>query len=418
MHIDYPKMYRIRQRFDAGCIADIPKAVQHEFARNNLSRKVTPGENVAVAVGSRGIHNLPAVVAATVECLKDLGLKPFIIPAMGSHGGATAEGQEEILNHLGISEATMHVPVVSRMDVISLGRLDNGAEVFASKDAAQADHLVLINRVKPHTAFRSDVESGLCKMLAVGCGKHEGALNMHKFGLGASIKPAAEVILGKIPVLCGLAILENSLDLTHTIKMALPEEFIEVDRRLLEASRKLLPRIPVEELEILIVNEMGKNISGGGIDPNVIGFWRREGGPRTPDYRTVILLDITEQSHGNGLGIGMADLTTERVMAKVDAKATYTNALTTGIWAAARFPITLRDDRAVLDAALVHARDLSRVRMARIANTLNLETLWVTGEVLKELREKDGIEVDETPISITFDSDGRMALFETPEPEA
>jgi hypothetical protein len=417
MQIDYPKMYRIRQKFDRSAIADIPKTIRGEFARGDFARRIRPGQRVAVAVGSRGINNLQTIVATMVECLRGMGLQPFIVPSMGSHGGATAEGQEDVLKHLGISEATVNAPVVSSMEVISLGCIENGADVFISKDIAESDHVVVINRVKPHTAFRSDVESGLCKMLSVGCGKHQGALNMHKFGLGASIKPAAEMMLRRIPVLCGLAIVENSLDVAHTFRIARAEEFIDVDRELLESAKRLLPRIPVEKLDVLIVNEMGKNISGGGIDPNVVGFWRREGGPRTPDYRTLILLDITEQSQGNAVGIGMADLTTRRVMDKLDLGATYTNALTTGIWAAVRLPIALKDDRTVLDAALSHVTDIPKVRMARILNSLMLETLWVTEEVVKELRANKDIEVDETPVRIAFDADGRMLPFEMPAHE-
>ncbi|MCE5337039.1 MAG: nickel-dependent lactate racemase [Desulfobacteraceae bacterium] len=414
MPTDYPKMYRVRQQFSASAIEDVQKAVRDEFAQRDFSGKIRPGQKVAVAVGSRGIHDIVEIVSVAVECLKDMGLDPFIVPAMGSHGGATAEGQEQVLKHLGIEESTVKAPVVSSMDVVSLGHIENGAEVFVSKDVLETDHVVVINRVKPHTAFRADVESGLCKMLAVGCGKHEGALNMHKYGLAASIKPAAELILKRAPVLCGLAIVENSLDLPTTIKLAAAEEFVEVDRRLLVDARRLLPRIPVEQLDILIINEMGKNISGGGIDPNVIGFWRREGGPRTPDFRTLILLDITDQSHGNALGIGVVDLTSKRVMEKVDLQVTYTNALTTGIWRAVRLPITLENDRAVLDAALRHVTDISKVRMARIASSLSLEYLWVSEAVMKELKGNDSVEVDETPLSIAFDANGMMLPFEAP----
>ena len=412
MNIEYPVMFRIRQIFRDGAIPDISKAVRQEFAAADLAGKVRPGRKAAIAVGSRGIHGLQTLVAVTVECFREMGLKPFIVPAMGSHGGATAKGQADVLKHLGITQASVNAPVVSSMDVISLGKLDNGAEVFFSKDIDERDYVVVINRVKPHTAFRSDVESGLCKMLAVGCGKHEGALSMHRFGLGASIKPAAEMILRRLPVLCGLAIVENSLDLPHTVKLALPENFIEVDRQLLEIARRLLPRIPVEQLDILIVNELGKNISGGGIDPNVIGFWRREGGPRSPDFKTLILLDITEQSGGNAMGIGMVDLTSRRVIDKINIRASYTNALTTGVWRSVRLPIALENDRAALDAALCHVADNSRVRMARIQNSLNLETLWVSREVAEELRGNSAIEIDETPIPITFDSEGRMMPFE------
>jgi hypothetical protein len=340
-----------------------------------------------------------------------MGLKPFIFPAMGSHGGATAEGQAKLLNYLGITESSMGAPIISTMDVISVGRLDSGAEVLISRDAFEAHHLVVINRVKPHTLLRGEVESGLCKMLTLGCGKHKGALNMHKFGLASTMTPAARIILEKAPVLCGLAIVENALEQVHTVKLALPEQFIEVDTELLKSARRLFPRIPLEDLDILIVDEMGKNISGAGIDPNVIGFWRREGGPREPDYRTLIVLDLTPQSEGNAVGIGMVDLTTRTMMAKVDLKSTYTNAITSGVWRSARFPIALENDRIVLETALSHVLDLDHVRMARILNTLYLENFWATEALLPELRKQEGISVDGKPLQLEFDDEGRLRSF-------
>jgi hypothetical protein len=409
--MNYPFMYRIQQRFDTTSIGDVPEAVRRGFSRLDIGKNVQPGQRVAVTAGSRGIDNLTTITATVVECLRNMGLKPFILPAMGSHGGATAVGQVKLLNHLGITESSAGAPIISTMDVISLGNLDSGAEVFMSKDALEADHIVVINRVKPHTAFRSEVESGLCKMLTVGCGKHEGALNMHKFGLAASIIPAARIILEKAPVLCGLAIVENSADRTHTMSFALPEQFVEIDRELLELAWKFLPGIPLEELDILVVDEMGKNISGAGIDPNVVGFWRREGGSRKPDYRTIIVLDLTPQSDGNALGIGLTDLTTRRVMDKVNIQATYANALTTGIWGSVRLPIALENDRAVLETALSHVSDLGHVRMVRIVNTLHLENFWATEALLPELREKESLIIDETPVQLRFDEAGRLHPF-------
>jgi len=404
-------MYRIQQRFDTTSIRDVPEEVRREFSRLNGGKNIKPHQRVAVAVGSRGINNLKTIVATVVECIRNMALKPFILPAMGSHGGATAEGQVKLLNEFGITESSVGAPIISTMDVISVGRLDSGAEVFISKDALEADHLVVINRVKPHTLLRGEVESGLCKMLAVGCGKHKGALDMHKFGLAASIIPAAQILLAKAPVLCGLAIMENSLDQTHTVKLALPEQFIEVDKELLESARRLLPRIPLEDLDILIVDEMGKNISGAGIDPNVIGFWRREGGPRKPDYRTLIVLDLTHQSEGNAVGIGMVDLTTRKVIDKIDLKPTYTNALTSGVWRSVRFPIALENDRAVLETALSHGLDPHDVRMVRIVNTLHLENFWATEALLPELREQEGVIVDEAPLQLQFDDEGKLLSF-------
>ncbi len=409
--MNYPLMYRIQQRFDTTCIKDVPEAVRREFSRLDIGRKVRQGQRVAVTAGSRGIDNLIPITAAVVECIRNMGLTPFILPAMGSHGGATAEGQVKLLGELGITESSVGAPIISTMDVISLGRLESGAEVFMSKDALEADHIVVINRVKPHTAFRSEVESGLCKMLTVGCGKHEGALNMHKFDLAASIIPAARIILEKAPVLCGLAIGENAADRTHTMRFALPEQFVEIDRELLKVAWKFLPTIPLGELDILVVNEMGKNISGAGIDPNVVGFWRREGGPRKPDYRTIIVLDLTPQSDGNALGIGLTDLTTRRVIDKVNIQATYANALTTGIWGSVRLPIALENDRAVLETAFSHVSDPDRVRMVRIVNTLHLENFWATEALLPELREKESLIVDETPVQLRFDEEGRLHPF-------
>jgi len=409
--MDYPPMYRIQQRFERTSIMDIPEAVQREFSRLKGAKNIKPNQRVAVAVGSRGINNLRTIVAAAVECLQSMELKPFILPAMGSHGGATAEGQRNVLKEMDITESSVGVPVVSTMDVISVGRLDSGAEVFVSKDVLEADHLVVINRVKPHTLLRDEVESGLCKMLAVGCGKHQGALSMHKFGLAATIVPAARVILEKAPVLCGLAILENSLDETHTVTLALPEQFVEVDKELLKSARRLLPTIPLDDLDILIVDEMGKNISGAGIDPNVIGFWRREGGPREPDYRTLIVLDLTPESEGNAVGIGMADMTTQRVIDKIDRKPSYTNAITSGVWRSVRLPLALENDRAVIETALSHVPDLQHVRMVRILNTLHLENFWATGVLLPELRRKEGITVDETSLALHFDDEGRLLPF-------
>ncbi|NQU04268.1 MAG: DUF362 domain-containing protein [Syntrophaceae bacterium] len=403
-----PVMYRVKQRFDTAAITDVPTAIRKEFLRLDLKRRVKPGQRVGVTVGSRGIDGLTDIVATVVDCLRDLELKPFIFPAMGSHGRATSDGQAEMLRGLGISEATVKAPIISSMDAALLDNLDSGARVHFSKDAMAADHVVVVNRVKPHTAFHSDVESGLCKMLAVGCGKHEGAVNMHKFGLAESIVPAAEMILRQAPVLCGLALLENSLDKIQTVCLAPPEEFVATDRKLLIHARRLLPRIPFEDLDILIVDEMGKDISGAGMDTNVIGFWRRDGGECTPDYRTLIVLDITKASHGNALGIGMADLTTRRVVDKIDFKATYTNALTTGLWTSVRTPITLENDKVVVEAALSKISSPDRVRMARIRNTLMLEDFWVTEALLTELDAHKGIIIDETPVQLEFDKKGRI----------
>jgi len=406
--MDLPPFYRIRQRFDVTAIADVAAAVRNEFSKFDWGDKVRPGQSVAVGVGSRGTHDLKNLVVSTVACLKSIGLKPFVIPAMGSHGGGTAEGQARILAELGITQDAVEAPIVSSMDVVSLGRSESGAEVFFAKDALDADHIVVINRVKPHTAFRAEVESGLCKILAVGCGRQKGAANMHRYELGKTIVPAARLIMQQTSVLCGLAVTENALGGTHSLKLARPEEFPALDSEFLKTAWNLLPKLPVDDLDILLVDEMGKNVSGAGMDPNVIGFWRREGGPRQPDYRILIVLDLTPHSHGNATGIGMADLTTRRVVDNIDWEATYLNAFTSGVLRSARMPIPVENDRLAVERALYRTPDPGGIRMVRIVNTGELESFWATAAVVSELKEQENITVDDAACELKFSHDGRL----------
>jgi hypothetical protein len=407
----YPPLYKVKQKFDSSCEADPAGAVREEIGRCDLSGRFKPGQSVAVAVGSRGIQGIVGMVAAMVESLKKMGLRPFIMPAMGSHGGATDEGQRQVVEHLGITENAVGAPIVSRMETVSLGRLPSGAEVFIARDALEADHLAIINRVKLHTAFRGQVESGLCKMLTVGCGKHQGAINMHKFGPAETIIPAARVILDRLSVLFGIAVLENASERTHSVRLVLPENMVASDTELLKRAVEMFPRIPIDDLDILVMDEMGKNISGAGMDPNVIGMWRRDGGPRRPDYRTLVLLDLTPESHGNAQGIGLADLTTRRVIDQLDIKATYTNCITTGLWGAGKLPITLENDRVAIETALSHVQEPDKIRLVRIVNTLYLETFWASAPLLPELKAREGIEVDETPLTFQFSGEERLLPF-------
>lgn len=406
--MNIPPFYRVRQRFDVTSLADVAAAVQDEFLKFDPAAKIRPGQTVAVGVGSRGTHDLKIMVATTVACLKSMDLKAFVIPAMGSHGGGTAEGQRQVLAELGITPDAVGAPVVSNMDVVSLGRIECGAEVFFAKDALEADHIVVINRVKPHTAFRSEVESGLCKILAVGCGRQKGAANMHRYDLAKTIVPAAQLIMKQTSVLCGLAVTENALGGTHSLRLARPEEFPDIDRELLKTAWKLLPKLPVDDLDILLVDEMGKNVSGAGMDPNVIGFWRREGGPRQPDYRTLVVLDLTPHSQGNATGIGMADLTTRRLVDSIDWEATYLNAFTSGVLRSARMPIPVANDRQAVEAALNRTPDPQAVRMARIVNTGELQSFWVTARLLQELKARETITVDDAAVELKFSPDGRL----------
>jgi hypothetical protein len=411
MNSSLPQFYRIDQAFDARSITDVEQSIREQYASLSQSSHIRPGETVAVAVGSRGIDRVAAMVKATIACLRKSGGRPFVIPAMGSHGGASAAGQKKVLEALGITEASVGAPIIARMEVKRVGSLPSGADVFLGLDAVQADHLVVINRVKPHTAFRGTIESGLCKMLAVGCGKQKGASNMHAFGLEQSIEPAAEMILANTSILFGIAVVENAFGKIHSLQLAPPQAFAETDEALLHKAWQLFSRLPVADLDILVVQEMGKDISGTGMDPNVIGNWRRFGGPRQPDYRTIIVLQLTPGSKGNGAGIGMADLTTRRMLKQVDWEVTYGNALTSGIYRSALAPIGLAHDKEAICAALSHVPDHADARIILIRNTKSLDVFWATAPVLKELAGVSGLSISDLSQPLSFDPDGFLIPF-------
>jgi hypothetical protein len=328
---------------------------------------------------------------------------------MGSHGGATDEGQKRLLADLGISEASMGCPVVSSMTVEEIGRTAKGTPVYLDRHAVHADGIIVINRIKPHTAFRGGIESGLCKMLAVGLGKHKGARQMHAAGLGSTLVEAARVILARVPVLAGVAVLENSLDETAEVHVVAPEKFEETDRRLLERAWQTLPRIPFDPLDVLIVEEMGKNISGTGMDKNVIGIGPRVGGKMemgAPAVSTIVVLGLTSESHGNATGVGLADITTRRLVDSIDYKATYTNVLTTRLWSAGRLPVIMETDRDAIEVALGETPP-AQVRFVRIKNTSHLEELEISEALLPEARQ-GGLTVVSEPRPLEFDETGHL----------
>lgn len=403
-----PQFYRLHQSFHQSFIDDVPSAVLKELRSLEISGRVRPGQSVAVAVASRGTHDIRDLVLTVLDFLKDLELKPYIVPAMGSHGGGTAEGQARVIRDLGLGEEDTGIPIVSSMEVVSFGTIAEGPEVFFSADALKADHLAVINRVKPHTVFRGEVESGLCKMLAVGCGKQKGAANMHRYDLSRTIVPSARRIMEHVPVLFGVAVTETADGKTHSVKAALPEGFVDTDSALLKTAYDLLPRIPTDNLDLLIVDEMGKNISGPGMDTNVTGMWRRDGGVKDPHYRYLVVLDVTEASHGNATGIGMADITTRRVYDKIDWKATYLNALTAVTPRNGACPILAENDREAVDMALAMLPENRPLRIARIKNTLELTSLWATAPVRDELTALSHIKMDQNPVELCFDADGRI----------
>jgi hypothetical protein len=408
LSVELPRLVRIRQRFGTERIEDVARTVGNALRGSALRGRVTPGARIAITAGSRGISHIEEVLAAAVATLRAFGAEPFVVPAMGSHGGATAEGQAEVLAGYGITEERVGAPICATMDVVEIGRTSRGVPVFMDRLAWEADGVLVCGRVKAHTAFKAPIESGLCKMLAVGLGKQRGAETMHASGLARTIPEAASVALATNKVMLGLAIVENASDEPFRIEAVEPAQFLERDRALLEISNSLLPRIPFDQLDVLIIDWIGKNISGSGMDPNVIGMWRRLGGERKPDYRRIVVRDVTPESHGNAIGIGWADFTTRRLVESIDRAAMEMNCITANAPDVARIPISTATDREAIELAIKTAAITAPVRLARIHSTLRLEEMYVSEALLEEAKVNPAIEVLEDPAPMVFDAAGRL----------
>lgn len=399
----------IRQRVASEKVDDVAGTVRAGLNALPLSARIRPGMSVAVGVGSRGISSIRAVVKTTVEALLALGAKPFLVPAMGSHGGGTAEGQQAVLESYGLGESDLGVPVRSSLETVVIGETADGMPVHFDANAAGADAILITNRIKPHTSFRAPYESGIFKIMAVGLGKRRGAETIHGWGIEEAIPAAAHVILEKMPVVAAIGIVENGHHQPAHIAVLPAERIAAEEPPLLETAKAYLPRIPIGPIDLLIIQEIGKNISGTGMDLNVVGMWRRNGGPIDPPIRRLAVLDLTDESHGNANGIGFADLTTERLRAKIDWEATYTNCLTALTYSGARLPITLPSDRAVIEAGLL-ALDPATARVVYIRNTLDLETFWVSPALRTDVEAHPLLTVIGDAQPIHFDKNGVLCL--------
>ncbi len=406
----FPKIAPVRQRVTDQQIHDIEAHVRAQLQALPLAQRVRPGMRVAVGVGSRGIACIRAVVTTLVRELQALGAQPFLVPAMGSHGGGTAEGQREVLVGYGLGPDELGVPILSSMETVQVGMTPAGMPVHFDVHAAQADAIVVVNRIKPHTAFRNQWESGLFKMLAVGLGKPKGAATIHGWGIVEAMPAAARVILQTMPVIAGIGIVENGHHRPARIAV-LPAEAIEAQEpKLLAEAWRHLPRIPLEPLDVLVLQEIGKDISGTGMDLNVVGMWRRTGGPVEPRFERIVALDLTPNSHGNGVGVGYCDAIPQRLRDKIDIQATYTNCLTAGNFNGAKLPITLPTDRDVLQAVLPANKEPDAVRLVIARNTLALETLWVSQALLPEVAASDQLHQIGELRPLPFDETGALQM--------
>jgi hypothetical protein len=407
--MDLPPLIPVRQRLVDRHITDVPGEVRRQLAGAKLAQRVKPGSRIAVTAGSRGIANIAAIVGAVVEELKSAGALPFVVAAMGSHGGATAEGQRAVLAEYGISEESMGCPILSDISPVPLGCTSSGAAVFMDRNAHDADGVVVVGRVKPHTSFRAPVESGLCKMMAVGLGKQPGAESMHQAGLTGVVEEAGRVILATGKIILGLAIVENAYEQTFLLEAVPPELIPERDRDLLKLAAGLLPRIPFDPLDLLVVDWMGKNLSGSGMDYNIIGLWRRvEGVERRPIFKYITVLNLSPESGGNAIGVGAADFTTRRLFNQIDFQKTYMNALTASAPGAAKIPVVLENDREAMSVALKTANPPGMPRLVRIHSTLHLADYHISPALLEEARSYPDLEIVGPAQDMRFDTAGNL----------
>jgi hypothetical protein len=411
-----PKMLRLRQTFPRPQVADVPASVAQALRAARLP--VTRGDTVAVGAGSRGIANIDVVVRATVRYLLDLGARPFVFPAMGSHGGGTAEGQLSVLAHYGITEATMGCPVRATMDVVQVGET-LGLPVWLDRYAAEADWIGLVNRVKPHTDFKGSIESGLFKMMTIGLGKWKGAVQYHRanvsHGYETVITAVGREMLGRARIGFGLGLVENGYDETAHVEAFNAQDLEAGERRLLKSARDWMARLPFSPIDVLIVEQIGKNISGSGMDTNIIGRPTNpfEPFPSEPRITWIVALDITEESYGNATGIGNADFTTRRLVDKIDMKATLINTITACAVGGAKVPATFETDREAIETALdcIGLTPPERARVVRITNTLMLGELEVSEAFAAEVAQRGDLTVlGEAPLG--FDGAGRLMSLE------
>ncbi len=409
--IKIPPLALVKQNTRSPVIENINSELQKQIEEFNLASEIKKNTTVAIVVGSRGIDNLQQIVAALVAEVRKNGANPLIVPGMGSHGGATAPGQKKVLAKLGITPESVNAPVHSSLETITLGHTPEGYPVFCDTIVASSDNVIFVNRVKPHTSFSGEIESGIMKMASIGIGNDVGCRNIHAIGLEKAVVASARLVLEKLPRVIGLALLENSNGKTCHMRLLRGKEIEMEEKRLLALAKSLSPKLPFSEIDLLIVEEMGKNISGTGMDTKVIGRVNRGGVTEDgPVIDKIVILDLTDEAGGNALGMGMADVTTRKLVDKIDYTATYENALSTRFLDRAKVPVTMENDS---DAIIMGLRTLRNTdpktfKVVRIKNTLDLELISVSEALLTQARNNPALKILSAPAEVQFDHSGKM----------
>jgi hypothetical protein len=418
--MDFPHMIRVKQNFDHTILDNIPEEISAQINKLGLENVVTSGQTVAVACSSRGIANYGTMVKTVISSLKQLGLKPFVVPAMGSHGAATAAGQKRVLDHLNIQEEKIRAPIRSSLEVVNIGETVDKIPVFLDKLAAAADTVVLINRIKKHTEFEHEFESGLLKMMAIGLGKQQGAATYHEammtHGYPKVILTVAHQVMQHVNILFGVGIVENGYGQTAVIGICRPEKIEEMEKELFKSAKKYAPSLPFDEADILIIDEMGKDISGTGFDTKVVG---RIGlplltkDPESPRVKRILVCDLTEGSEGNAVGIGIADIITRRLLDKIDMDALNINTITGVCPEMGKIPLTLKNDHDAIEIAIKSVGLIPRdqLKIMRIKNTSLLREVDVSEGYQKELFRRRDLRILNSKRSMAFDDSGNLDPF-------
>lgn len=412
--VKIPKMFAVRQKFPQDSIQNVPELLRRQLA--GMEERIRPGARVVLTGSSRQIDNMPLVLKTLAQWVRERGANPFIIPAMGSHGGATAEGQRQLLEGYGITEEACECPIYSSMETVQIGTLECGDEVRMDRFAHESDAIILVGRIKAHTAFRGTYESGLVKMAAIGLGKRAGADSLHRWGFGKlaeRLPPYAKIVMDNSNIVFGVGLIENEEDKTCRIEVVPSEEIFQREPDLLLYAKSRLPRILFPETDVLVVREIGKNFSGSGMDPNVTGTFGTPFATGGIRKQRVAVLDISPESHGNYIGLGMADVTTKRAFEKLETNTTYFNMLTSTVLGVGKIPMTLEDDKLAIQTAIrtLNGVDKDHVRMIFIKNTLSLNTILVSEAFWEEAQNRDDLEILESPRELKFDTDGNLLDF-------
>jgi len=411
--IQIPRLVKIRQRFDDSHLEDVAAAVRLELERKEVIERIKPGMSVAITAGSRGVANLALVIKETVAFLKAHGAEPFVFPAMGSHGGAMAEGQLSIVHEYGVTEEFIGCPVIATMETVCIGYLDDGRPIHINRFAAEADGIISLNRIKPHTAFRGKYESGVMKMMTIGLGAQLGAQVCHRQGimhLGPNVEKFAFGILEHAKILLGIGLVENAFDQTFLVRVMTKEQIPIEEPGLLDMAKKKMARILFDKVDVMIVDFIGKNISGEGMDPNVSGRWIVPNIGGGIDAQRIGILDITEETMGNVVGLGMADVCSKRVVEKMDRDTTYPNSLTSTVTSLCKIPMYFDNHKLTIQAAIKMCAGVEpeNITMIRIPHTLSLDTIWISENLLEEAKKHHDVEIIGNSEDMFFDDEGNL----------